>query len=107
MIEVKHSPKGNIYKAVLARGEVVDSRPTLGKASNDEESGAGQNPGTEPSCPTPEIKDPVPPLCPKPDPSGDEVSAINGTFGKYPRAREERSTEVLQKVKEESWKVWD
>tara|TARA_R100001594_G_scaffold19766_3_gene38495 strand:+ start:7271 stop:9631 length:2361 start_codon:yes stop_codon:yes gene_type:complete len=107
LIEVKHSPKGNIYKAVLARGEVVDSRPTLGKASNDEESGAGQNPGTEPSCPTPDIKDPVPPLCPKPDPSGDEGSAINGTFGKYPRARDGRTATDLQKLKKEAFEQWN
>ena len=107
LVEVKHSPKGNIYKAVLARGEVVDSRPNLVKASNEEGSGAGQTPGTEPSCLTPEIKDPVPPLCPKPDPGGDEGSAINGTFGKYPRAREERTIAEMQALKEAAFKLWD
>ena len=107
LIEVRHSPQGNVYKAVLARGEVADSSPTLIKASNEEGSGTGQTPETQPVCPTPEIKDPVPPPCPMPEPSGGKESTMNGTFGKYPRAREERSTEVLQKVKEESWKVWD
>jgi len=108
LIEVKHSPKGNIYKAVLARGEVVDSRPTLVKASNEEESGTGQTPETQPVCPTPDIKNPVPPPCPKPDPSGDEGSVMNGTFGKYPRAREnERTDGELTKLKNEADAFWN
>ena len=107
LVEVKHSPKGNIYKAVLARGEVVDSRPNLVKSSNEEESGAGQTPGTEPSCLTPDTQNPVPPLCPKPDPSGGEDSAMNGTFGKYPRAREERTIAEMQALKEAAFKLWD
>jgi len=107
LIEVKHSPKGNIYKAVLARGEVVDSRPTPVKASNEEESGTGQPPETQSICPTPGTEASVPPPCPKPDPSGDEESAMNGTFEKYPRAREnERTDGELTRLKNEADAFW-
>ena len=82
--------------ATYARGEVAYSSPTPEEASGGAEKGMGQTPGTEPSCPTPDIKDPVPPPCPTPDPSGDEGSAVNGTFGKYPRAREDRTPEELK-----------
>ena len=108
LIEVRHSPQGNIYKAVLARGEVVDSRPTLGKASNDEESGTGQPHETQPVCPTPAIKDPVPPLCPKPEPSGGEESTMNGTFGEYPRAREDQRTPTeVEQNRKAAWEAWN
>ena len=88
--------------------EVVDRCPTLGKDSGGAEKGLGQTPGTEPSCPTPEIKDPVPPPCPIPEPSGGEDSAMNGTFGIYPRAREEQRTQTeVEKNREAAWEAWN
>ena len=107
LIEARHSPQGNVYKAVLARGEVAYSSPTPEEASGGAEKGMGQTPGTEPSCPTPDIKDPVPPPCPTPDPSGDEGSAVNGTFGKYPRAREGRTEPEMHQLKTEAFDAWN
>ena len=107
LIEVRHSPQGNIYKAVLARGEGTYMCPTLVKDSGGEEKGMGQTPGTEPSCPTPDIKDPVPPPCPTPDPSAGTESALDGTSGIYPRAREGRTTAEIQALKEAAFKLWD
>ena len=108
LIEVRHSPQGNVYKAVLARGEVADSSPTLVKASNEEESGTGQPPETQPVCPTPDIKNPVPPPCPMPEPSGGEESTMNGTFGKYPRAREDQRTPTeVEQNRKAAWEAWN
>ena len=81
--------------------------PTLVKDSGGEEKGMGQTPGTEPSCPTPDIKDPVPPPCPTPDPSAGTESALDGTSGIYPRAREGRTTAEIQALKEAAFKLWD
>ena len=106
LIEVKHSPSGNLYKAVLARGEVSYRCPTLGKDSGGAENGMGQTPGTDPSCPTPGTETSCPTPCPTPDPSAGTGSALNGTSGTYPRAREDRTPEELEDLRNAAFDLW-
>ena len=47
LIEAKHSPKGNTYKAVLARGEVETDVPNTSNSSVGTGSGMGHNVGTQ------------------------------------------------------------
>ena len=106
-----------VYKAVLACGEVEQVVPPQAISSDTNGSTLGQDPGTNPICPTPGTtcptpgtksteKEDVPPICPTPKPSPGKESALDGTNLKYPHARGQRTPEELQKLKNDAWMKW-
>ena len=52
MTPVKETKEGKKYKAILARGESVDSVPPTLNDSDTNNTGSGQADGTQQSCPT-------------------------------------------------------
>ena len=117
------SPDGknsyDVYKAVLARGEVGRECPTLEEPSGGAETGVGHKVGQPPiseDVSHPELSEPdqggtlsaEPEECPIPKPSADAGSAKVGQPEQYPRAREEeRSKEELDVLKQDAWNMWD
>ena len=106
-----------VYKAVLACGEVEQVVPPQAISSDTNGSTLGQDPGTNPICPTPGTTCPTPgtkstekgdvtPVCPTPKPSPGKESALDGTNLKYPHARGQRTPEELQKLKNDAWMKW-
>ena len=109
----------DIYKAVLARGEVGDMCPTLDKPSDGAGFGMGQKVGHPPnsgnvSHPESQDADQGGTLsekqgdCPIPDPSTGAESIKVGHPDQYPRAREEKRTkQELDALQEQAWNMWD
>ncbi len=109
----------DIYRAVLARGEVGDMCPTLDKPSDGAGFGMGQKVGHPPnsgnvSHPESQDADQGGTLsekqgdCPIPDPSVGAESTKVGHPDQYPRARgEERTKQELDASQEQAWNMWD
>ena len=52
MTPVKETKEGNKYRAILARGEAVDTVPPTLNHNDTNNIGSGQVDGTQQSCPT-------------------------------------------------------
>ena len=108
----------DIYRAVLARGEVGEMCPTLEEPSPGAESGVGHKVGHSPisdDVSHPESPEPdqggtlleILEECPIPKPSPGAESAKVGHSEQYPRAREEeRTLDELRASKDSAWDMW-